>query len=102
VNLDPANIAVRLQLATTLARFKRHDEAIAQFLRVVQLDPRNTDALTGLAANYAQTNRMDKALSYLEAAHQIARSSGNQRLAEQIARRIEQYRQPPPADQADR
>jgi cytochrome c-type biogenesis protein CcmH/NrfG len=102
VSLDPANIAVRLQLATTLARLKRHEEAIAQFLRIVQLDPRNTDALTGLAANYAQTNQMDKAVEYLEAAFQIARSTGNRRLAEQIGRQIERYRQSQPVNPGDR
>jgi len=102
VSLEPANIAARLQLATTLARYQRHKEAIAQFLRVLQLNPRNTDALTGLAVNYAQTGQLDKALDYLEAAFQIARSAGNRQLAEQIARQIQQYRQQQPASQGNR
>jgi tetratricopeptide (TPR) repeat protein len=100
VNLDPTNTAVRYRLAMALARLKQHDEAIAHFLRILRLDPRHTDALLGLAASYAGTGQRDKALNCLEGALEIARSGGNQRLAEQIAKQIELYRQRLPADKA--
>jgi tetratricopeptide (TPR) repeat protein len=102
LNLDPANSAVRLMLATTLARFRQHDQAIAHFLRILRLDPRNTDALAGLAASYAETGQVDKALRCLEEAFQSAQSAGNQRLAEQIAKRIERYRQRTPVEKNGR
>jgi tetratricopeptide (TPR) repeat protein len=97
VNRDPANKTVRHQLATTLARLKQHDQAIAHFLRILRLDPRNTDALVGLAGSYAATRQMDKAVGRLEEALRIAQSAGNQRLAEEIAKRIDYCRQRMPA-----
>jgi tetratricopeptide (TPR) repeat protein len=93
VNLEPANTAVRYQLAVTLARLKQHDQAIAHFLRILRLAPGNVDALVGLAASYAEIHQIDKALSCLEEALRIAQSSGNQKLVQQIAQRIELYRQ---------
>ncbi len=97
VNRDPANKTVRHQLATALARLKQHDQAIAHFLRILRLDPRDTDALVGLAGSYAATRQMDKALGCLEEALRIAQSAGNQRLAEEIAKRIDFCRQRMPA-----
>jgi tetratricopeptide (TPR) repeat protein len=96
-NGDPANNAVRYLLATTLAGLGRHDQAIGHFQRILRLDPRHTDALVGLAGSYATTRQMDKALGCLEAALRIAQSTGNRRLAEQIAKQIELYRQRVPA-----
>ena len=93
VSLDPANNTVRYLLATTLAQLKQHGQAIAQFLRILRLDPRHTDALLGLAASYAETRQMDKALSCLQEALQIAQSSGNEKLVQQITKQIELYRQ---------
>jgi tetratricopeptide (TPR) repeat protein len=95
VSLDPANVAVRYQLAITLARLKQHDQAIVHFLRILRLAPGHTDALVGLAASYAEIGQRDKALGCLEEALRIARSSGNQKLAQQIAQRIKLYRQRP-------
>jgi len=97
VSRDSANNAVRYLLATTLAQLKRHDEAIAQFLRILRLDPRHMDAMVGLADSYAETRQMDKALGCLDEALRIAQSLGNPRLAQQIAKRIELYKQRPPA-----
>jgi len=97
VNGDPANNAVRYLLATTLAGLKQHDQAVGHFLRILRLDPRHTDALVGLADSYAETRQMDKALGCLEEALRIAQSTGNRRLAEQIAQRIELCRQRGPA-----
>ncbi len=97
VNRDSANNAVRYLLATTLAGLKQHDQAIGHFLRILRLDARHTDALVGLAGSYAETRRMDKAVGCLEEALRIAQSTGNRRLAEQIAKRIELYRQREPA-----
>ena len=94
-NGDPTNNAVRYLLAATLAGRKQHDQAIGHFQRILRLDPRHTDALMGLAGSYAATRQMDKALRCLDEALRIAQSTGNRRLAEQIAKQIELYRQKP-------
>jgi tetratricopeptide (TPR) repeat protein len=93
VSLDPANTAVRYLLAVTLARLQQHDQAVGHYLRILRLAPGNTDALVGLANSYAQTGQRDKALGCLEEALRIAQSTGNQKLAQPIAQRIELYRQ---------
>jgi tetratricopeptide (TPR) repeat protein len=93
VDRDPANKTVRHQLATVLARLKQYDQAIAHFLRILQLDPRDTDALVGLAGSYAATRQMEEALGCLEEALRIAQSAGNQRLAAEIVKRIDYCRQ---------
>jgi Tfp pilus assembly protein PilF len=56
------------------------------------------NALLALAISYAETRQIDKALSSLEQALQIAQSTGNQKLIEQITQRIDLYRQRPPAN----
>jgi tetratricopeptide (TPR) repeat protein len=94
-NGDPTNNTIRYLLATTLAGLKQHDQAIGHFLRILRLDPRRTDALVGLAGSYAATRQLDKALGCLDEALRIAQSTGNRRLAEQIARQTELYRQKP-------
>ena len=102
VELEPANSARRYRLATTLAQLKQHDEAIPHFLQILRADPRNTDALVSLAASYVETNQMDKAMNCLEDALQIAKSAGNQKLVEQIARQIQLYWQRPPGTKPGR
>jgi len=102
VDLEPANNARRYRLATAFARLKQHNQAIPQFLQVLRGDPRNTDALVGLAASYADINQMDKAMNCLEDALQIAKSAGNQKLVEQIAKQIQLYWQRSGAPQPGR
>ncbi len=40
----------------------KHDEAIAEYRKSVELDPTFTDALHGLARAYQDTNRFDEAI----------------------------------------
>jgi Flp pilus assembly protein TadD len=87
-NLSPNDTGVRYRLAITLLRLKQYDQAVAHFQRILRLDPRHADALVGLAASYDGIGQRDKALNCLEGALEIARSGGNQRLAEQIAKQI--------------
>ena len=51
--------------------------------------------MVGLAASYAETNQMDKALNCLEDALRLAQSAGNQKLIDQITKQIGLYRQRP-------
>jgi tetratricopeptide (TPR) repeat protein len=91
VDLDPGNVTIRYNLASTLVRLKQYDRAIPHLRQVLQHDPRNTNALVSLADSYAETNQADKALRCLEEALEIAKSTGNQTLAEQIAKQIQIY-----------
>jgi len=93
VDLDPANIEARYHLAVNLARVNQHNRAISHFLQVLRLNPGNTNALMSLATSYAQTNQIDKALSSLEEALQIAKSAGDQKLIDLIAKQIKLCRQ---------
>ena len=47
----------------------KHDEAIAEYRKSIELDPTFTDALHGLARAYQDTNRFDEAI---EVASRIA------------------------------
>lgn len=102
VDLDPGNIAIRYNLASTLTRLKQHDRAIAHLIQILRLDPRNTNALICLAVSYADTNQTAKALASLEEALGIASAAGDRKLVEQIAGRIEIYRQRMSADGSSR
>ncbi|OHB67651.1 MAG: hypothetical protein A2Y77_11740 [Planctomycetes bacterium RBG_13_62_9] len=102
VNLDPANRSARYNLAVTLARLKQHDQAIAHFLRIVRLEPDNANVRVSLATSYAETGQINKALSSLEEALQIARSTGNQKLFEQITGRIGFYTRSKPSAKGGR
>ncbi len=102
VDLDPGNVAIRNNLAITLARLKQHEQAIPHFRRILQVDPRNTNVLVNLATSYAQTNQTDKALACLEEALQIARSTGNLELAEQLVIQIQLYWDRQPANKTGR
>ena len=89
---DPANAAIRYQLAITLAGLRQHEQAITHFLQVLRLAPRHTDALLGLATSYAQIGQVDKAVARLEEARRIAQSAGNQELVQRVTKQIESYR----------
>jgi tetratricopeptide (TPR) repeat protein len=56
----------------------KHDEAIAEYRKSIQLDPTFTDALHGLARAYQDTNRFDEAI---EVANKIATLDPNDILA---------------------
>jgi tetratricopeptide (TPR) repeat protein len=91
VELDPADNTIRYNLASALTRLKQGDQAIPHLVQILRLDSRNTNALICLAVCYADMNRIDEALTSLEQALGIAESAGNQKLVEQVTKRIELY-----------
>ena len=97
VELNPNDTSVRYNLGITLARLKQHKQAIAQWLAILQREPRNADVLSCLAASYAETGRLDEALKTLEDARGIAQAGGNLTLVAQIDRQMALYRQTKPA-----
>jgi Flp pilus assembly protein TadD len=95
VELDPSNTAIRHNLAITLGRLGRHDQAIAQWQYILQREVGNAEALVYLGVEYAQTGQFEKASRALDDALQTARAAGNEKLASQVAeqiRRLEQTR----------
>ncbi|RPI68293.1 MAG: hypothetical protein EHM43_05310 [Ignavibacteriae bacterium] len=70
---DPNNVLSRLQYAALLSGTERLDDAIAQYKKIIEIDPRNETALYNLAANYknkasvkqvAELEKMDKDKNY--------------------------------------
>lgn len=70
---EPNSTLYRLQYAALLSGAQRLDDAIAQYKKVLEIDPKNETALYNLAANYknkasvkqmAELEKMDKSKSY--------------------------------------
>jgi tetratricopeptide (TPR) repeat protein len=59
--IDPANAAAHFQLGALMDRAKRPAEAVAEFERVIALDPRNPRAYDYLALNLEPLGEIDKA-----------------------------------------
>jgi tetratricopeptide (TPR) repeat protein len=92
-DLDPNNSSVRYNFAVTLARLRQHDRAITQWQEILRRDGRKADTLSCLAASYAESGQIDKALTTLDEALKLATSAGDQRQIEQISTQIRSYRQ---------
>jgi len=65
---DPGASLLRSQLATSLVRLGRPDDAVAQIKRAVALAPEDGRVRYNLACVYARTNRLDEALAALKKA----------------------------------
>lgn len=73
ISRDPNNVMSRLQYAALLSGTERLDDAIAQYKKILEIDPKNETALYNLAANYknkasvkqvAEIEKMDKDKNY--------------------------------------
>jgi Flp pilus assembly protein TadD len=76
---DPDNPLVNFRLADALLRSGRPREAIPLFRRVVAGEPRTADPFVGLAAAYADIERLDEAGRVLEAALAVDPRNGQVR-----------------------
>ncbi len=92
VQIDPNHTTAHYNLAMALSQTARHNEAIRHWAQVIALDPGNIAALLNLAGSYERTGQRDKALASLQKALDLARSSGNAPLAEQIATQLRRYK----------
>jgi tetratricopeptide (TPR) repeat protein len=93
VRLKPDFIDAHYNLGVALAKQGKFDKAITHWANVIRLDPKNTQALVNLEVTYAGMGRFDDAISCAEKALKLTQADGNIQLAEQITKRIEQYKQ---------
>ncbi|HSE26751.1 MAG TPA: tetratricopeptide repeat protein, partial [Gemmatimonadales bacterium] len=64
--LDPASLIISAAAARPYYNARRYDEAIAQSLKTLELDPSFTRALFWLGLSYEQTSRIPEAVRTLE------------------------------------
>jgi tetratricopeptide (TPR) repeat protein len=73
----PQDAQLHFQLGIAYDRLSRFDEAVKQFERVLQLDPRNAPAMNYLGYSYAERNiRLEEAQAYAQKAVKIDDSNG--------------------------
>ncbi|MGO8789637.1 MAG: tetratricopeptide repeat protein [Terriglobia bacterium] len=65
---DPTNLDLRLTLAERLVENKQDDRARREFQSVLEVDPKSTRALVGLATAYLDMGQKQKALTALQQA----------------------------------
>ncbi len=65
---DPKNLDLRLTWAERLVESKQDDRGRREFQSVLEMNPKSTRALVGLATAYLDLGRKDKALSALQQA----------------------------------
>ena len=68
VQRNPNNLDLRLTLAERLVESKQDDRGRLEFQSVLQVNPRSTRALVGLATAYLDLGQKEKALSALQQA----------------------------------
>ena len=96
IRLKPDDAQAHYKLALTLAQQGQTDQAITHYSKAVSLKP---DADTSpllhhlLATHYAEARRFPEAVLSEEKALKLARAAGYQKLAQQIVKRLEIYKQ---------
>jgi len=99
VRLDPNNAQVRYMLAEALAAQGKLEQSLQHYSKAVQLKPELDTSprlhdLLGM--NYARAGRFREAILSAQKAVDLARTAGEEMLAQQIERRIELYKQNKP------
>ena len=71
LSAEAGDATVRYDLASALLHVGRDPEAQAEFTKVLELDPRNRDALMGLGNAYLHLGKLDEAVAtYQEASRE--------------------------------
>ena len=78
---DPGMIDVRLRLGDAFELDGKTAEAIAAFRQVIEQDPRNTAALTGVAGALLRAGRIEEAKAHVELAADAAPATAHEMLA---------------------
>ncbi len=96
IQLKPDDAQAHYKLALTLAQQGQTGRAIPHYFRAVSLKPDvDTSPLLNhlLATHYAEARRFREAVLSEEKALKLARAAGYQKLAQQIVKRLEIYKQ---------
>jgi tetratricopeptide (TPR) repeat protein len=92
VRMQPGHVEAHSNLASLLARAGRLDQAIPHFEQAVRLRPDRVEMHMNLAVAYSSAGRFPDALAAAQRAQDLARSSGQAALAEQIEAWIASHR----------
>ena len=90
--MQPGHVEAHSNLASLLARAGRLDQAIPHFEQAVRLRPDRVEMHMNLAVAYSSAGRFPDALAAAQRAQDLARSSGQAALAEQIEAWIASHR----------
>ncbi|MBN1509865.1 MAG: tetratricopeptide repeat protein [Sedimentisphaerales bacterium] len=92
IQIKPDYTNAYVNLGAMLARQKKYDQAIYYLTKATQVDPSSIPALLNLAGTYDKIGQRDKAASSLERALNLARSTDDAALVQQITTRLSQYK----------
>jgi tetratricopeptide (TPR) repeat protein len=96
VRLDPNDARSHYNLATALAAQGKIDDPLAHYSKAISLRPaidKSPVLHDILAVNYAKAGRFREAIVSAQKALNLARTAGDNQLAQEIEQRIELYRQ---------
>jgi len=96
IRLKPDDAQAHYKLALALAQRGQTDQAIPHYSKAVSLKPDvDTSPLLHhhLATHFAEARRFQEAVSFEEKALKLARAAGYQKLAQQIKKRLDIYKQ---------
>jgi len=82
VEYDPQNFILRHSLAVNYYALAEYESALKQFKKSLELQPKLTEALVGLANTSIKLKRLEEARAYLEKANQDLTYTGQLRLIE--------------------
>ncbi len=81
-SLQTLSVRVHLQLAGQLFQATRYDEAISEYKRILQISPKETEALLGLGQSYEVQGDLDSAIESYRSLLEL--QPDNQRLRDQL------------------
>ena len=93
IRLRPNYPDSHFNLGVALAIKGLLDKAIVHWSQVVRLEPKNIQAYLNLEVTYAKKGQYREAILSANKASELAQAGGDKQLAEQIRKRIEQYKQ---------
>lgn len=91
LQFDPENLKARHNLGMLLEKSGKIAEAIEQFQIELRLDPKNVNAYSSIAEALAVAGRSQEALQAAQKAIEVARSTGQTELANQMEAKLKSY-----------
>jgi Flp pilus assembly protein TadD len=92
IQIKPDYTEAYINLGVMLARQTKYNEAINYLTKALQIEPRSIPALLNLATSYDKIGQRNKAIASLQTALDLARSTGDDELVQQITARLKLYK----------